>query len=416
MPANKRVLTSLAVRRTRPGDKPLLIWDEKVPGLALQVRPTGSRAFKFVYSLRNRVRWFHLGDAKAWDLEAARKEARRLRVKVDQGQDPQGEKRAQARAGTFAQLVDDYFEQYAKKQNRSWPQTRYLVDKHLIPRWGTEAPAKITRSHVKALMREIEAKVVANQTYAAASAIFNWAIREEVSGVTVNPCQGIERHETKSRARVLSASELPRFWQAFENAGPAGKVLQLILMLGQRPGEVTHLRAEHIVDGWWEMPGAPLPSLGWPGTKNGYDHRVWIPAPAQTLLGELEPSGFVLAAHHERPVERLDQTMRTICRELGVTEKVTPHDLRRSHGTTITALGFGREAMNRIQNHREGGIADVYDRHEYGEKNKRIMEAVAAHLLALAESRSSMRSALRPVRPTPNSRSSWGGKAACPTR
>ena len=41
--------------------------------------------------------------------------------------------------------------------------------------------------------------------------------------------------------------------------------------------------------------------------------------------------------------------------------------------------------MNRIQNHREGGIADVYDRHEYAEENKRVMEAVAARLLALAQ-------------------------------
>jgi len=44
---------------------------------------------------------------------------------------------------------------------------------------------------------------------------------------------------------------------------------------------------------------------------------------------------------------------------LGITDKVTPHDLRRTHGSTITALGFGRDAMNRIQNHREGGIASV---------------------------------------------------------
>jgi integrase len=224
-------------------------------------------------------------------------------------------------------------------------------------------------------------------SYAQASAIFNWAIREEVSGVTVNPCSGIARHETKSRARVLAASELPRFWPAFAQAGPAGKVLQLILLLGQRPGEVTHLRAEHIVDGWWEMPGAPVPALSWPGTKNGHDHRVWIPAPAQTLLAALEPSDFVLAAHHGRPVGRLDQTMRNICRELGIADKVTPHDLRRTNGTTITALGFGREAMNRIQNHKEGGIADVYDRHEYAEETKRIMESVAAEIMRLAEGR-----------------------------
>ena len=52
--------------------------------------------------------------------------------------------------------------------------------------------------------------------------------------------------------------------------------------------------------------------------------------------------------------------------------------------STITKLGFGRDAMNRIQNHKEGGIASVYDRFEYSEENKRVMETVAAHLLMLA--------------------------------
>ena len=43
--------------------------------------------------------------------------------------------------------------------------------------------------------------------------------------------------------------------------------------------------------------------------------------------------------------------------------------------------------MNRIQNHREGGIATVYDRHQYAEENKRIMATVAGHIMALAEGR-----------------------------
>lgn len=48
-------------------------------------------------------------------------------------------------------------------------------------------------------------------------------------------------------------------------------------------------------------------------------------------------------------------------------------------GPTIAALGFGRDAMSRIQNHREGGIASVYDRHRYADEDQRIM--------ALAEGR-----------------------------
>jgi hypothetical protein len=40
--------------------------------------------------------------------------------------------------------------------------------------------------------------------------------------------------------------------------------------------------------------------------------------------------------------------------------------------------------MNRITNHREGGIASVYDRHDYADENKTIMEVVAAHIVGLA--------------------------------
>jgi integrase len=169
-----------------------------------------------------------------------------------------------------------------------------------------------------------------------------------------------------------------------------GQALKLILLLGQRPGEVAHMRREHLKDGWWEMPGEPVPSLGWPGTKNGAAHRVWIPKAAQALLTEIgdgRRSGYLFAGARGGPVYGLDAAMRAICRKLDI-ERATPHDLRRTHGSTITALGFGRDAMNRIQNHAEGGIADVYDRHRYEAENKTVMEAVAARIMALVESKS----------------------------
>ena len=75
--------------------------------------------------------------------------------------------------------------------------------------------------------------------------------------------------------------------------------------------------------------------------------------------------------------------MRAICNSLGVNEKVTPHDLRRTHGTTVTSLGFTRDQMNRLQNHKEGGIGSVYDRHSYADENRRIQEAVAARIMGL---------------------------------
>ena len=34
------------------------------------------------------------------------------------------------------------------------------------------------------------------------------------------------------------------------------------------------------------MPGKPVPEVGWPGTKNGESHRVWLPQAAVDLLAE----------------------------------------------------------------------------------------------------------------------------------
>ena len=107
-----------------------------------------------------------------------------------------------------------------------------------------------------------------------------------------------------------------------------------------------------------------------------------VAASVQEIIAELNISDdFVFG----QPLE-VTATMRKICTQLKV-PRATPHDLRRTHGTTVTSLGFGRDAMNRVQNHKEGGIASVYDRHGYADENKRIMEAVAAKILALAEGR-----------------------------
>jgi len=148
----------------------------------------------------------------------------------------------------------------------------------------------------------------------------------------------------------------------------------MILLTGQRPGEVEHLCKEHVADGWWTLPGEPLPELKWPGTKNGQTHRVWLSEPVQAMLAEFFASRR----------KRLDEAMRDICAELKV-PRATPHDLRRTFCSKVTALGFGRDAMNRVANHREGGITDVYDLHQYGEENRKIMETVARQILSLAE-------------------------------
>jgi integrase len=197
------------------------------------------------------------------------------------------------------------YREHAKKKNKSWAQADALVTRHLLPRWSKLKPADITRSDVKSVMAKIDAPIVANQVLASASAIFTWAIREEL--VKVNPCVKVDRNKTKPRARILSDSEIPKFWNAFDSVGPVeGMALKMILLTGQRPGEVSHMRTEHLTpvidatdllphDCWWTLPGEPVASLKWPGTKNALSHRVFLPKAAQQIIKDMASTGMVFA-------------------------------------------------------------------------------------------------------------------------
>ena len=49
------------------------------------------------------------------------------------------------------------------------------------------------------------------------------------------------------------------------------------------------MQRDHIVDGWWQMPGKPQGA--WPGTKNGRDHRVALSEPALDLIEPTSQTG-----------------------------------------------------------------------------------------------------------------------------
>ena len=67
--------------------------------------------------------------------------------------------------------------------------------------------------------------------------------------------------------------------------------------------------------------------------------------------------------------------------------RCTPHDLRRTFGSTVTKLGFGRPAMDRLLNHADRSVGAIYDRYGYAAEDQKIWEAVAEHMLLLSESR-----------------------------
>jgi hypothetical protein len=178
---NKRRLSDAFIKTVRPNpERVVLYWDTLQRGLALAVQPSGHLAWKCVYSIRQRgPRWYHLGDARAISLAAARRMAGKLMVQVAEGGDPHADRLALRGRGSFEQVAQRYLKEHASKRNKSWRQADALVTKHLLPRWAKLDIGSIRRADVKAAIAAIAAPILANQVLAAASAIFSWAMRQE---------------------------------------------------------------------------------------------------------------------------------------------------------------------------------------------------------------------------------------------
>jgi integrase len=369
-----------------------LVYDEPVPRLAVAVYSSGAKSLKFIYTLRGRTKWVTIGSARDVAISAARAKAHRLSAMIADNRDPQSEHMEAKRAESFALLVERYYTEYAEANLKSHAQGRYLLSKYVPDKINRMRARDVTKADVKGVLLPLQAKTpsIARQVLPAISAVFKWAV-EEADVLSANPCRDIKLADGKARERVLSAEELPEFWARFGKIGATGIALRVLLLLGQRPGEIAAMHREHIDrEGWWHMPG--LPKGKWPGTKNARNHSVWLPKAVLELIGSgvgfPTPDGLAFGGQPAKTARAMRAAMAKICSELGV-EQATPHDLRRTHGSCITRLlGFGgRSALNRIQNHIEGGIATVYDRYGYSEETKRVMDQVAAELMRIAERR-----------------------------
>jgi integrase len=233
------------------------------------------------------------------------------------------------------------------------------------------------------LLGQIASPFAANAALATASAIFSFGVRVEV--VPLNPCSGVERNPPRSRERVLSDAEVVLLWNDLD------VVYRIILLCGARPGEVHAMRREDVRDGVWSLPGEAIGS-SWPGTKSGVGRRLALSEPALALVDE----------HLARPLLRraCEERLKKLWRRRGI-ENLTPHDMRRTHGTWITRLGFGRQAMDRVLGHADRSVGSVYDRYSYERCTKRVRARGSTRVVPksrrrLARKQSATPSAVRP--------------------
>ena len=121
------------------------LWDTDAPGLAIRATPSGIKAFVFQAKLDGRDIRLTIGDSRAWNLEEARAEARRLATLIDQDQDPREVKKEKAAAAESKRVesrrlvatVGEAWSAYLDARKVKWS-ARHLSNHEALAKQGGE--------------------------------------------------------------------------------------------------------------------------------------------------------------------------------------------------------------------------------------------------------------------------------------
>lgn len=327
-----------------------------------------------------------LGTYPALSLAKVRQQAFDLLGAVERGEDPAEKRKQERSAGTFEELAQLYLEMHARphKKPAGIKEDTRILNTYLLPAWGRRKFQSITRSDVIRLLDEIKfrrkAPIMANRVKALASTIFNFAARKALVPETfANPCANVEQPtREKSRDRVLSDDEIKVLWKDLENrAEPTASIYRLVLLTGQRPGEVKAMR-------WHDIDGENIWTIPATETKNKREHKVPLSSHALAVIERLRPlSGdgeFVFAAPsggHIRWLQKMSQRI-----QKNVAFSFRPHDLRRTCATNLSKLGVDDVTIAGILNHSWPlrHMTAVYNRWDRLPEMKRALERWGARL------------------------------------
>ena len=425
-------------------------------GFGVRVLPSGVKIWIFVYTIAGKRRQMNLGDYP--DISLGKVKDRLLDVKtaLKDGKDPQEvgfewhknperDKREAAKAletdrknPTVTKLAREYMEKHAKKNKResSWTEDERLLTINVLPVWGDRKAKDIRKRDVVLLLESYSDRpALTHNVFKLVRKMYNFAVSRDILENT--PCLGIKVDEIAtiaSRDRVLKepndnngVDEILTFWKELEKASMSEEVkriLKLLLVTGQRPGEVAGIHSSEIgverkeqkddkgnvirewSETWWTIPVSRR-KVKEKSKNPPQPHRVFLSALALELIGnadgykfpspkngQTDENGVIYCDHiNENAVAyAIRRNLKNYKPRRAIKGKViimvnvredrkmkiehfTPHDLRRTCSTRLAELGYKDEVNDAILGHVKKGVVGIYNRYKYDREKLSAMES-----------------------------------------
>lgn len=283
---------------------------------------------------------------------------------------------------------------------------KLVVNNHLKPKLTGKPIPHINRADLQAVIDAIPVKQrgMRRAVFAYASVLFGWVARR--GDIPVNPLADMAKPEApKARDRVLSDEELAVLWLGTDKLGePFGPFFRLLILTGQRRSEVAAINWAELdqLRAIWTIPAERA--------KNGVAHIVPLSPKAKLELDRLAKvgmsnidgqqvehwpkTGYALTTTGRTPISGITKAKNALDALAQVIRDGAPldawriHDLRRTLATGFQRLGIRFEVTEATLNHvsgAKGGIAGIYQRHDWKEEKRSALEAWARHITAISE-------------------------------
>ena len=308
---------------------------------------------------------------------------------------------------TFAGAAKSFIEQYASKKTRRWQQQARLLGLKpttagleiirggLADRWRDRPIVDIDGHDIYSVVEETRQRgtpglerrsdgpteAQARVMLACLSKMFSWLTQHR--RIDKNPCTGVHRPTpSKARDRVLTDSEIVKFWFSVDCIGENfSTILRLLLLTGARLNEVAGMTGSELSeDGMtWNIPADR--------TKNKRPHVLPLSPLARKLLKRMAPSTspLIFTTTGNSPVSGFSKIKARLDRKMLIPPWKL-HDLRRTAATGMAEIGIAPHIVEAVLNHLSGAkasVTGVYNRAVYAAEKRLALERWAEHVTHL---------------------------------
>ena len=347
MPGRERTrLTDAAIARLRPREREYTVWDSRVPGLGVRVRPSGGRSYVLLKDTGGASRRVSLGPVETKTIAEARRECHARKANPEPGEAVRPTRAAprfrEFVAGDWKQA---HFNRYKPSSRRT---ASWLIDGQLLPAFGVKPLDRIAPAQVRRWFDTYSRTAPGNANHALGllRQIMNFAVA--CGHIDANPARGVKKNPRLALTRFLSREEIGRLHRVLDTQTRKSNrqqadMIQLLLLTGCRKSEIVRLRWPEIRDHMLMLADS----------KTG-PRKVPLNAPARRIL-ERQPRGespFVFPSPRDpsRPRSHNLALWYRVRREAGI-EDVRLHDLRHTHASHAVMNGVPVPVVARLLGH-----------------------------------------------------------------